>query len=257
MTPDLERAELGGYIDFARAAPLALAGREGIEALDLGGAKGLAVASLPGNRMFNHAFGVSTAAELDEIARFYAERSPVYSVSPAPGADLDAELERRGFTPGYPWMKFRREPVPHAATTDLTVRRIGPERGEAFGRIVRAGFELPAFTAEWLAVLPGRESWTCYLSFDGDEPVGAGAIHVAGDTAWFTWGATLPSHRGRGSQGAIFAERIEEARRRGCTILVTETGGPVDGEVGPSYRNILRSGFTEAYLRPNWSSPAS
>lgn len=255
MTPDLERAEVGGVVDFARAAPPELAAREGIAVLDLGPARGIAVASLPGNRMLNHAFGVSAADELDEIERFYAGRSPEYSVSPAPGADLDAELERRGFTPGYPWMKFRRSPEPHAAATDLTVRQIGPEHGEAFGAIVTAAFELPRFLSEWLAVLPGRESWACYLSFDGDEPAGAGAIHVAGDSAWFTWGATLPAYRGRGSQGALFAERIEEARRRGCATLVTETGGPVDGQVGPSYRNILRSGFEEAYLRANWSSP--
>lgn len=40
--------------------------------------------------------------------------------------------------------------------------------------------------------------------------------------------------------------------------LVTETGAPVGDEgPGPSYRNMLRAGFAEVELRPNYSSPAS
>jgi hypothetical protein len=34
----------------------------------------------------------------------------------------------------------------------------------------------------------------------------------------------------------------------------TETGAATTEGPGPSYRNILRGGFRESYLRPNWQS---
>ena len=37
--------------------------------------------------------------------------------------------------------------------------------------------------------------------------------------------------------------------------MTTETGEHVEGKPDQSYRNILRAGFREAYLRPNWLSP--
>jgi hypothetical protein len=37
--------------------------------------------------------------------------------------------------------------------------------------------------------------------------------------------------------------------------LVTETGERVEGRPSNSYRNLLRVGFQEEYLRPNWLSP--
>lgn len=40
----------------------------------------------------------------------------------------------------------------------------------------------------------------------------------------------------------------------GCTTLVTETGAPDGGGPGPSHRNIMRAGFTPAYVRANLAS---
>jgi hypothetical protein len=44
---------------------------------------------------------------------------------------------------------------------------------------------------------------------------------------------------------------VSLAHELGLRLLVTETGVPRDGRPGPSYRNILRAGFREAYVRPN------
>ena len=38
-------------------------------------------------------------------------------------------------------------------------------------------------------------------------------------------------------------------------LVVTETGELEEGRPGNSYRNILRSGFHEVYVRPNFLSP--
>jgi len=67
--------------------------------------------------------------------------------------------------------------------------------------------------------------------------------------------ATRPSHRRQGAQIALLLARIEAAAALGAEALYTETGAADDGEgPGPSYRNILRAGFRESYLRPNWRS---
>jgi GNAT superfamily N-acetyltransferase len=253
---DLERAELEGLADFIRAAPPALAAERGVALLESDAMKAVCVRSLSGARMFNHALGVSSEAELDEVERFYGNLDAAYIVSPAPGADLDAELERRGYARSYAWAKFRRGVEAVEARTALRVERVGPEHGDAFGRIVATAFGTPDFVATWAARLPGRPAWSCYVSFDGEAPAGAGAIFFHGDVGWLGLGATLPEHRGRGSQGAILAARIGEARERGCRLVVTETGENVASRPAGSYRNIVRAGFEEAYVRPNWASPA-
>jgi GNAT superfamily N-acetyltransferase len=67
--------------------------------------------------------------------------------------------------------------------------------------------------------------------------------------------ATLPEARGRGSQTALLAHRIAAAAEQGCSLVVTETGERVADRPSASYRNILRAGFEERYLRANYRAP--
>jgi GNAT superfamily N-acetyltransferase len=80
-------------------------------------------------------------------------------------------------------------------------------------------------------------------------------VFAHGDVAWLGMAATLPEARGRGSQSAILARRIERAAELGCSVVATETGARTSDRPSGSYRNILRAGFEEAYLRPNFASP--
>lgn len=116
-----------------------------------------------------------------------------------------------GFSRDYAWMKFSREAAAVSAPSELRVVRVGREHAAAFGHVTTTAFGAPAWMADWVAALPVRNGWACYLSFAGDEPVGAGAVYFDGHAAWLGFGATLPEHRGRGSQSAIFAARITEA----------------------------------------------
>ena len=79
---------------------------------------------------------------------------------------------------------------------------------------------------------------------------------MTGEVGWLGIAGTLPERRGRGAQSALIAARIEAARGAGCTVVVTETGVPVDGDEGPSYRNLRRAGFQPAYVRDNYLSSA-
>jgi hypothetical protein len=56
----------------------------------------------------------------------------------------------------------------------------------------------------------------------------------------------------RGCQTALLRRRIRDAAAAGCETLLVETGERTGDRPSASYRNILRAGFREAYVRPNW-----
>ncbi len=84
-------------------------------------------------------------------------------------------------------------------------------------------------------------------------PAGAAAMYVHGAFAWLGIGATKPQMRKRGGQSALLARRIADARKFGARQASTETGVPQAGQPAPSYANILKAGFSVAYVRPNWA----
>jgi hypothetical protein len=75
--------------------------------------------------------------------------------------------------------------------------------------------------------------------------------------AEFGIAATLEPARGRGCQLALLHRRILDAAAAGCHTLFVETGERIPDRPSASYRNILRAGFEEAYLRPNWQRSAA
>jgi GNAT superfamily N-acetyltransferase len=152
-------------------------------------------------------------------------------------------------------MKFSRGVGPRQAQSVLHVEAIAPERADDFARIIVTGYRLPESTAPLAANLVGRPGWTCYVAYDGETAAGAGALFVHEQVGWLGFAATLPELRGRGAQSVILAVRIEDARRQGCTMVVTETGELAEGRPSSSYRNILRAGFREAGVRPNYRAP--
>ena len=79
-----------------------------------------------------------------------------------------------------------------------------------------------------------------------------GALFVKGDVGWLGIASTLPAYRPRGAQGALMARRIRDGADLGCRWLVTETGEDTPHHPNPSYHNMLRTGFSLAYRRPNY-----
>jgi len=242
-------AELTAYRALWAAVPGDVAARHGVAAMDVAGGTCLAVASQAGDPILCHAVGLGVGwqvsdADLDRVAAFYAARGGRYQVSAVPSAtgDLGDRLLARGFRPARPWMTFDRPAGDIAGpATGLRVVEADAGSASAFGAIVATAFALPADLSGWLARVVGAPGWTCLLALDGDVPVGAAAVAVDGDTAWFGIGATLAEHRGKGAQGALFAARSRVALAAGARRFATETGAPARGErPGPSYRNMLR-----------------
>jgi ribosomal protein S18 acetylase RimI-like enzyme len=257
-----EQVELAGWREVWDAAPRELAARHGIARTEVGGALCTAVGAQE-STMLNRVVGLgldspATEGELDQIEAFFARHGQRFYISLSPRArpaGLRGLLKRRGFEQGYAWMKFTRgAEKPPATQTALRVEALGPDHGADFGEVVAAGYELEPFTAPWFAELP-RTSWRCYVAYDGDEPAGAAALYLHDRAGYFCFAATRPEHRRKGAQSALLAARIHDAAESGCTVLFTETGERIPMKPSDSYRNILRFGFEEAYLRPNYLSP--
>lgn len=260
----LEKTEFDASADLWRAVPQDVRSTHAVELREIAGAQCMTSRGIEPPALFRRAVGLGVAheaseADLDAVVAHMSSRGARYCVpvaAPYQPAALAAWLEKRGFTRGYAWMKFSR-PCDAAlkAQTDLEVRVVGREHGADFGRVVAEGFGFPASIAAWVSVLPGRPHWVCVMAFAGSAPAAVGAAYVNGEHAWLGLGATLPAFRRHGAQNALLARRLTEATSRGARTAVTETGEQVPDKPSNSYRNILRAGFHERYLRHNYLSP--
>ena len=195
--------------------------------------------------------------QLREIRALYAEagveRFFLHVVPAWKEEDTDAKLQKAGFARYRGWMKFVfGEREVRGAETDLDVRPVGPEQGEAFAAIAVPAFDMLDISQPVVALLPGVQGQQAYMSFDGDTPAGTGAVFIDGTTAALDWGATHPDFRRRGGQTAVLGRRLRYALDNGCDTICTMTGEAVPGYEQHSYSNILKNGFEEAYLRENW-----
>lgn len=232
----------------------------------LGGATCLRAPEAPDSPMLNRVVGLgvgrpATDEDIDHAIAAMGDTAFYVAISPfAAPADLTARLAARGLEPGWGWMLFERPPMPAApVATTLRVVEVGDGERDAWANVVVAAYGLPDAVAPFTASVVDAPGWSCWLALDGDEPAAAAALWVEGDAAYFGFAGTLPEHRGKGGQGALFAARIARALEHGCTTLATETGEQVPGRPDSSYRNITRYGFEPRHvvghrLRPRPSS---
>ena len=229
----------------------------GPDAIDVAGATCLRAPYAPDSPMLNRVVGLGVdrpvaEAELDEALGAMGDSTFYVGVSPSSDPALDRLLEARGLEEGWGWMLFERAPLPAPAVrTPLALAEVTNDDADEWAAVVTAGYGLPDESATRLATVPGSGGWTAFLARDGDEPAAAAAVWVDPPAAYFGFAATLPEHRGKGAQGALFAARIERALALGCTTLVTETGELRDGSPSSSYRNILRLGFEPRHVVAN------
>lgn len=167
--------------------------------------------------------------------------------------ELEQSLNDAGYRKHRGWMKFVRGTgdIP-ASKTDLAIREIGTAEAPEFARIAAAAFDLLPASEPIVATLAEAPGWRLFMSFDGERPAGTGGLFIDGETAALDWGATDPEFRRRGSQSALLSARLQAAFEAGCTTITTVTGEAVPGDPQHSYSNILKRGFSEAYLRQNW-----
>jgi GNAT superfamily N-acetyltransferase len=161
----------------------------------------------------------------------------------SPGPDMDVVrhwLNEQGLTrvrwTAYPTL-CRSGHSPVRFRTDLEIRQVSASEIEAardqLGETLWPGYARSA----------GKQDFFHYMAFDGARPVAIAALCVFEDTGYLIAAATVESHRKRGAQQALVAERIKCAEQIGCSTLVSETLTMLEH----SLRNLQRAGFVEVY----------
>lgn len=257
----VEFAEARAYADLLRAAPT----RWGFRA-DESDAGTMLVAPTFDIPLFNRAIGLGLLAPATEewlnsiigtyrsagVRNFAIQLSPSAKPRQIPGWLQVCDLVARDN-----WAKVYRsdEPVSMGRIL-LRIDRIGREHAEIFAVIACAAFRMPNAMQSWLASTVGRSGWHHYIAWDGTVAIACGALFVSGNVGWLGIAGTLPDHRRRGAQGVLMERRIHDGRELGCKWFVTETGEDLPERPNPSFHNMMRMGFTLAYQRPNYMSPA-
>jgi GNAT superfamily N-acetyltransferase len=264
---NLDAVERGFWHGIWAAVPAGAAAEHGIEARGFGPVQATIVAALPEARMLNLVLGATERSAVDgghlgQALDWVESRDvscyvPVTESAPESGA-AEHLLRARGYERGYAWMKFVRDAHPPRFSEPPGVE-VAEARGgddEPFGMIAATGFGLPAWASAFFAGLPDLPSWRCYVARVSDEAAACAAMFIHNGIAEFGIAATLEPARGRGCQQALLRRRIADAAAAGCHTLFVETGERSPNRPSGSYRNVLRAGFEEAYLRPNWQPPA-
>lgn len=257
----IERVEVQAWRDLFAAAPASAASALRLAGRELGGAYAVSAPALE-TFMFNRVvgLGMSDAASdalLDTVVAHYAKQDAAFEVNLCPLAepdDLPARLTARGLGAPFHHVKWLRgiQAAPAQAWT-LRLERVKPRQALAFATIAAAGYaDGNAAARDWLAGSVGRPHWTHYVTWDGDEPAGCGAMYVADDGAWLVFDSTRAGHRGKGSQSLIIAARIRDAAAAGCRWLSTDTGPNRPDVDTAAWRNLSRAGFVAAYERQCW-----
>jgi len=256
----LDRVERRFWRDIWQSMPHEMTSEHGIELREFGALQVTLTRDLAQVPMLNLVLGAAEASETDlEYAIAWAAEqgvSPYVPLTPGlPGSPrAEAWLRERGFEHGRTWMKFVRDPHPprFPAPPDVEVVELASADEEPFGTIAAVGFGMPAWAGDFFAHLPGRDGWHCYVARVEGEAQACGAMVIEDGIAELGIGATLEESRSRGCQTALLHRRVSDAAAAGCRTLFVETGERVPGKPSGSYRNILKAGFEEAYLRPNW-----
>jgi len=211
---------------------------------------------------FNRVVGLglhepATEKMIDDWIGLYARAGTPFGISVSPAArpaDLSDWLLERGFEHTSNWAKVIRgmEPPPQIETA---FRIEGADEATAahYAAVAQVASGMPEWMRELFEQTVMTPNVYSYIAYAGDEPAGVGSLLVSGEIGALFNGATLPKYRRRGAQGAIMARRIREGIARGCRWLTTETGEDTPESPNHSYRNMIRTGFHLAYLRPNYT----
>jgi hypothetical protein len=260
---ELDRVERRFWRDIWESVPSGIAAEKGVEARDFGPVQASVATALPSTGVMNLVLGAAEPGAVADghlaAATEWARSRGVDGFVPVTPGLPEAEAAERwlgenDYATGYAWMKFVRDAHPprFAVPKDVDVVEVTDPDQEPFGMIAATGFGFPAWASSFFASLPGRRDWRCYVARVDDTAQACAAMLIQGELAEFGIAATLEPARGRGCQLALLRRRILDAVAAGCETLFVETGERVPGRPSTSYRNILRAGFEEAYLRPNW-----
>jgi GNAT superfamily N-acetyltransferase len=204
----------------------------------------------------------ATKRDIDDIIRLYRDAGAArFFVQVAPTlhqSDMSELLLDAGFERYNTWVKLYHEPDREAAYHDVhEVQIIGSDKRALFSDILVEAFDWPQHVGTLLSASVGAAGWTHYVIHHKGEAAACAALHCSHGTANLTIAASRPAFRSLGLQQALIRRRISDAARAGATRITAETGSDTPTQPSPSFRNLRRAGFIQAYERINWLFPCT
>ena len=241
--PEHLRATLGAQVEEWEAA--AVFRMRGVDYSDFNRAIGLGVRS------------EATQEDVERIVggfRAAATRRFLIHLAPSPQQpQLRQWCSSLGLKRKRSWVKvYRRREKPQSISTSFTIRETQAADAPSLGAVACAGFGMPIELAPWVSALAGRPGWRHFLAWEDDTPIAGGSLFFNGNAAWLGLASTRPDKRRRGAQGAIMAARIRAAIDAGAELIFTEAAEDLPHKPNPSFHNMLRAGFSLAYVRENY-----
>jgi hypothetical protein len=250
----LVAAERQCMTDWLQAL-LALPGNPlGIAIKAFGQATALVCRAIPAQD-YNRVLGLTVEDRdyIPAIVDFYVEHgaSPVFDLSPYAippywvEPNVFSALLRAGFYQGafhqllYGIPTTDCPPLP----AQLTIRVVEPEDADIFAQV----YDQVWGGSEAVCALIEHPRFRSYLAYVDGSPAALGILHVANGVGSMANGLTVPSMRRRGCQTALLYQRIADAARAECDLMVSQCMPGVT-----SQNNQLRVGFQIAGSKAWW-----
>ena len=193
--------------------------------------------------------GLASEEIIDEIIASYCDAGVsrfFFYLSPSlQRRAIEGWLKSRGMSRAItmPMLSRGTESVPDVPTK-LRVRRV-----DASDRVTVEPYLKQVEDDHRAAVhteILGHDGFATFVAFDRDTPVADSLVSVFGGIGYLGHARTLESHRNQGAQSAMIAARIGYAQEQDCRRVISETYRFAK----PSYTNLVRCGFEEAFVRP-------
>lgn len=256
----MEKSEIHYMTDRMRAISEREGNPEGIEIKHFGDAIAFYSRTMPWG-LFNNVKGLIEERHVADLLQFYDERNREPQLHIIPGKANPAVLKAL-HAAGYYQSGFHttmyceaREPVVTESDFEaegLTVRELQADELDIYAEIhcVATGLSLDgkSAVAENNRVLFVRPDWRYYIAFYHNIPAAVAVMHMQDGIASLTFAATLPQYRNNGLQNKLLLQRINDAYRQGCELVVGQCA-----YCSTSHRNMERAGMSIGYTRATWS----
>lgn len=151
------------------------------------------------------------------------------------------------------WVKLVKIPEAGKAIPDeITIRVLQKQDHETVVSFLLKSFSFPEELKTFCLNAFVKPGWNNYVAVFNDKVAGTGSLYIKDGIAEIGIAATVEEARGKGIQSALINFRERIAFEKGCKYLFVETAEPTSSYPAPSYRNMIRLGFTELYRRPNY-----
>ena len=257
----LERTEAQGNIDFIEARGEAFPDY-GAEWTQVAGAFGMFDgAGSPLTQTFGLGmFEPVTAEDLDRLEEFFFSRGAdvFHEVCPLADPSVFTLFNERGYRP-IEFSNVLYRPISpdlrlHVRFKGaIKIRVLEKSESDLWARTAFEGWREFTEVADFmrdLGQVTARSKATSFLAELESDPIGTGALTIAGDVALLAGASTIPPARRQGVQLALLESRLRYAAERGCTVAMM-VALPGSG----SQRNAERHGFRIAYTRTKWHLP--